>query len=173
MQVKRVRLIQFIFFLKLYLLIGVIGDMLVTTSYGEGIASDELIEKAKDYDGKEIVFQGEVIGDIMERRDGFWINISDGKNAIGVFCKKEFFCGIRFTGDYSHKGDILEIRGIFHRACPEHGGDLDIHAIKMTRLKEGERIIHLASQKKIQLVIWLGIGLFILVVIGLIRGNFL
>jgi hypothetical protein len=31
-------------------------------------------------------------------------------------------------GNYKNEGDILEATGVFHRACPEHGGELDIHA---------------------------------------------
>jgi hypothetical protein len=32
------------------------------------------------------------------------------------------------SGDYRHKGDMVEVMGVFNRACREHGGDLDIHA---------------------------------------------
>ncbi len=111
----------------------------------EAISSTELIENAQIYDGKEVVYEGEVIGEIMHRRDGVWVNINDGDNSIGVWMSEELAAAIKHRGSYKARGDILEVKGIFNRACVQHGGDLDIHATALRKTKSGwlkqERII--------------------------------
>lgn len=113
------------------------------------VTSSELINKASEYDGKQVIYCGEVIGDIMKRGDYAWINVSDGSNAIGVYLPANQISQIRFTGDYKHKGDIIKVRGTFYRACAQHGGDLDIHADGITVLQEGFRIEHAISKKRV------------------------
>lgn len=106
------------------------------------VSSNDLIDKAKDYDGKEIVYTGEIIGDIMDRGEYNWINVSDGNNAIGVWVKSSDLKGINIVGRYNSKGDIVKIVGAFYRACPEHGGDFDIHASKIELIEKGYQISH-------------------------------
>jgi hypothetical protein len=132
-------------------------------SLAADISSDELIQNAREYDGKEIVFQGEVIGDIMKRGDFCWVNISDGKNALGIFLDKSVLSDIMFSGDYNRIGDMVEVRGIFHRSCLEHGGDLDIHASHVSKIRNGYKISHAAPPWKIRLVLWLAGILFVLI----------
>ena len=111
--------------------------LLVTVSYAQPIASTQLIENAKDFDNKSVIFQGEVIGDVMKRGDFAWVNINDGTNALGIWMPKDFTKDIVYTGSYKAKGDILEVEGVFHRACPQHGGDLDIHAQVVKKIRPG------------------------------------
>ncbi|MDD3345289.1 MAG: DNA-binding protein [Candidatus Omnitrophica bacterium] len=101
------------------------------------LSSRELIGNAVNYDGKTIVYSGEVIGDIMLRGEHAWVNISDGSNSIGVWMDARMAREIRFSGDYKNRGDKIEVIGVFHRACPEHGGDLDIHAKTIRRIEAG------------------------------------
>jgi len=99
------------------------------------VGSNELIENAVDYDKKEIVYSGEVIGDVMNRGQNCWINISDGDNAIGIWADVSLAENIEYIGSYKYTGDEVKITGVFNKACPEHGGDLDVHAknIEITR----------------------------------------
>jgi len=108
--------------------------------FAQSISSDELINNAKQYNGKTVSYSGEVIGDIMVRKEHAWVNVNDGKNAIGIWIQKELTNNIQYTGRYNVKGDILEIKGIFHRSCLEHGGDLDIHAQSITKISPGSKI---------------------------------
>jgi len=101
------------------------------------VSSDELIRHAKDYDGQSIIYRGEVIGEVMLRGKYAWINVKNGKNAIGVWMPKDLTRDILFTGSYKFKGDEVEISGIFHRSCQEHGGDLDIHAQGLRKVNVG------------------------------------
>jgi hypothetical protein len=96
-----------------------------------------LINNAKLYDGKNVVYAGEVIGDIMIRGNFAWINVNDGKNAIGIWIDQALLKDIAYTGSYRAAGDQVEVTGIFHRACPLHGGDLDIHAQAIRKIASG------------------------------------
>lgn len=154
--------------LHIILLITYLLSLIPCCCFAAGISSDELIQNAKEYDGKEVVFQGEVIGDIMKRGKFYWVNISDGKNAIGVFLDAPMPIDIKFTGDYSHIGDTVEVKGIFHRACLKHGGDLDIHAGDMSKIKDGYMISHAIDQCRPKAVLWLTGILFVLVAAALI-----
>ncbi len=110
-----------------------------SAAFAAPATSDELISHAKAYDGKPVTFAGEVIGDIMYRGAYAWVNINDGKSAIGVWIPGELAKKIQFTGSYRSIGDWAEITGVFHRACPEHGGDLDIHAQAIEKISPGRR----------------------------------
>jgi len=113
----------------------------LAASFAQSVSSTELIRNAKQYDGKIVVYEGEVIGDIMKRGDNSWVNINDGNNAIGVWISNSLAKEITYTGSYKAKGSWVEITGIFHRACPEHGGDLDIHAQAIRKTGTGKIII--------------------------------
>ena len=100
--------------------------------------SAELIEKAKEYDGRPVEFVGEAIGESMRRGDHVWLNLLDNGGAIGIWARRADLPAIRFFGSAAARGDTLRVRGIFHRSCPEHGGDLDIHASALEVVARGE-----------------------------------
>ena len=106
------------------------------------VSSEELFRNSQEYDGQEVIFKGEVIGDIMVRGEFAWVNVRDEHGAIGVFCLLELTEKIEYRGSYRFKGDTLSVRGEFHRACSEHGGDMDIHAEKILIVKKGGEISH-------------------------------
>jgi hypothetical protein len=105
--------------------------------FAQQISSARLINNAREYDGKSVVYVGEAVGDVMVRGDFAWVNINDGENAIGVWLDKESAGEIQFTGSYRAKGDQLEITGVFHRNCIQHGGDMDIHAQSIRKISPG------------------------------------
>ena len=110
------------------------------TVFAQSLSSSELINHARDYDSKLIAYSGEVIGDVMVRGKFAWVNINDGQNALGAWMSAVLANEIKFTGSYKSRGDRLEIIGIFHRSCPEHGGDLDIHVNSVLKITEGRKI---------------------------------
>jgi hypothetical protein len=114
-----------------------------------------LIEKEKSFDGKKVVLEGEAIGDIMKRGDSAWINIRDESRAIGVWLPKSLAQKIKITGDYNFIGDTIRVIGIFNKSCPQHGGDTDIHAINISIIKPGRRIIHPLNKNKLYLALLL------------------
>ena len=114
--------------------------LLVTNCFAQPLSSTELIKNARQYDGKVVVYEGEVIGDIMLRQDFAWINVNDGENAIGIWLPASLVKETSYTGSYKSKGDVLEITGIFHRSCTEHGGDLDIHGQAIRKITSGRLV---------------------------------
>jgi len=130
--------------------------------YAQSISSTELINNAKNYNGNTVVYKGEVIGDIMPRGEYAWINVNDEKNAIGIWIKKELIKDIIYRGSYKAKGDLVEITGVFHRSCVEHGGDLDIHAQTITKISSGNVVSHTVNAKEINFAL----GLFLMIILA-------
>ena len=110
----------------------------------------EIVNDLYGFDGKKIEITGEVVGDIMERRKGVWLNIDDGTESIGVWATKDILPKIEYIGKYGVKGDMVSVEGIFNRSCPLHGGETDIHAYAIQRLHVGYPIPHPISPQKIE-----------------------
>jgi hypothetical protein len=136
------------FQIPIWLLVLVCYLSLVTCSFAL-VSGSELVENAHKYDKKVIEFQGEVIGDIMDRGDHVWMNVNDGTRAIGIWAKKEMVSDIAVMGDYTHIGDQVKVTGTFYRADPQHGGDLDIRASKIEVLKTGYKVEHPINRVKV------------------------
>jgi hypothetical protein len=136
-----------VFCFGVILVICVIG---AHSCYPQPIGSVELINNAKQFDGMTVKYQGEVIGDIMVRGAHAWLSVNDGPAALGVWTEKGIVSQIRYIGGYRIKGDIVEVVGIFHRSCPEHGGDLDIHAVSLLNIASGRRLPVSIDRRKVQ-----------------------
>ncbi len=155
---------------KLILIISCLAFfVLPRPSFAQGLSSSELIQNAKQYDGKLVTYSGEVIGDVMLRESGAWVNINDGDNALGVWMDASCAKAINYTGSYKARGDNLEVTGIFHRACLEHGGDLDIHAQAVLKLANGRMVKEAANLNKITLSLILLGALFIIWILSLFK----
>lgn len=166
---KKVYSLQFMVY-GLFFLLSAACCLLPTVSYAQPISSTELINKAKQYDGKIVVYQGEVIGDIMKRGEFAWVNVNDGVNAIGIWLDKSLLKNIVYTGSYKSLGDIVEVEGMFHNRCLEHGGDLDIHAQSIRKIKDGEVVKEKIDINKRNLAVYLtGVLCLVLILIRLKR----
>ena len=104
----------------------------------EQVDSEYMLTHPQELNGKEVIYIGEAVGDVMHRTDGYaWVNINDGKNAVGIWIPAAFADRITIIGRYHTNGDIISVTGVFHRACPQHGGDMDIHASDLRVLRKG------------------------------------
>ena len=120
-----------------------------TNCYAVVWSSNELIEKAKELNGRKLNYRGELVTAILDRGEYSWINLNDGFNAIGVWCKSSLLDGVKFAGDYKNRGDIIEVNGLFNRACSIHNGELDIHADTVKIVKKGYPVIRRVDLKRI------------------------
>lgn len=136
---------------RLFIFLVAVLCGLTSAVYGQVLSSQQMVEMAKDYDGRELEYEGEVVGDIMYRGGYAWLSINDGYSSIGVWCPTELAKGIISLGGPSFRGDIVRVRGIFHRACNLHGGDLDIHAVELVVLSKGhpKSLVRISKQKVI------------------------
>lgn len=138
---------------KLILIILFLIFSSLRVAFSQSLSSSELIKNAKEYNDKLIVYSGEVIGDVMPRGEFSWVNLNDGENALGVWMSSAVAKEIKFTGNYKSRGDSLEITGIFHRACLEHGGDLDLHAQSLRKIGNGRIIKEKLNFDKVRLIL--------------------
>jgi hypothetical protein len=117
--------------------------------------SAALVEDANEWDGRNVRFTGEAIGESMRRGTMAWIHLNDDpygleetaelsgfNSGIGVWIEAGLASRITVFGGYGSHGDVVEITGIFKAACPEHGGDLDIHADSLRIVRAGHDTAH-------------------------------
>jgi len=117
------------------------------------VTTGDLLEDWEEYDGKEVILIGEVVGDVMARGDFAWITVNDGfysrevlhetgalvgqNSGIGVWLPTEEAEKITRLGRYGSLGDLVEVRGVFYADDVQHGGDFDIQASSLTVLEPG------------------------------------
>jgi hypothetical protein len=123
----------------------------VSSEAVEVMPINDLIENGRYYDKKTVAVQGEAIGEILEREDYAWVNINDKTNALGIWMPLKEAQKIQYFGDYKHKGDIVRITGTFHRACEEHGGDMDIHASTVEIVSRGNIVERRIASNKVMM----------------------
>jgi hypothetical protein len=111
-----------------------------------------LIDRGRDYDGKEILFEGEAIGEPMRRGEHAWVNVLDASGAMGAWMPAADLATFTHYGSYREKGDLVRLRGVFHRACPDHGGDMDIHVESVEPLERGGAVAHPVGRARLALV---------------------
>jgi len=147
------------FLLVLVLAAAIMAVFTAVAVAGDGaveVSSEQLIEEPEKYDGKEVIYVGEAVGDVMVRGDYAWVNVNDdpysreallesgkqvgGNSGIGVWLPREEAEKISTMGRYGMVGDKVEVRGVFHADDVEHGGDLDIRAVSLTVLEPGRDI---------------------------------
>lgn len=138
--------------LTMIILTTFMGMLNLKVCFGESITIDnfnDAIENSKELDGKEFIIKGEAIGEPLRRKDGTWINVSDGSVAVGLFMKNELADNIKVYGNYDYKGDIIEAKGIFHKACTAHDGEIDFHINEIKVISKGKVTIHKITKMKI------------------------
>lgn len=119
-----------------------------------------------DLDGRTVRFTGEAIGETL-RADSRtrWVNVLEDGVAIGVVAPNAMLEPIDGFGDWSRRGTIVEVTGVFNVACPQHGGDLDVHAQEIRILEPSkpiERPVQPAKAAVAALAFALAGGLFVL-----------
>lgn len=140
-----------------------------TYAHAQPLSSVELIKNSRLYEGKTVVFAGEVIGDVMLRSDYAWVNLNDGTNAIGVWVERSLASQIHNSGSYKSRGDWIEVVGLFNRSCLQHGGDLDIHAQSLRKLSTGGLVIERFNLGKRNLTITLAALLSLVWILSLLK----
>ncbi|MDP3730084.1 MAG: DNA-binding protein [Candidatus Omnitrophota bacterium] len=122
----------------------------VTNCYAVVWSSGELIEKSKELNGRKLSYKGELVTAILASGEYSWINLNDGSNAIGVWCRSGLLDGVKFAGDYKSRGDVIEVDGILNRACSVHNGELDIHADTVKIVKCGHDVKRVINTNRMQ-----------------------
>ena len=128
-------------------------------------SSTGLVEQPKEFDGENVTFRGEAVGEAMKRGDMAWLHVNDDayylKNVeegaqlggynkgMPVWLPVEEAEAVTYFGDYKHEGDIVEVSGTFNAACAEHGGDMDIHATSLEVIEAGHDVVDPVNPAKL------------------------
>ncbi len=120
------------------------------------VSTADLLNNWEELNGREVIFRGEAIGDVMVRGDHAWITVNDdyysrealleagelrgGNSGMAVWLPAAEAEKIEMLGRYGTRGDFVEVRGVFNATCLEHGGDFDIHAHTLEVIDGGEMV---------------------------------
>jgi hypothetical protein len=148
----------------LFCLLAAAGGLGAQSAETPSPDSTTLVEDAKQWDGRTVSFTGEAIGEAMRRGTMAWIHLNDDayglrdgagtllagfNSGIGVWVETRLASRIAVFGDYGHHGDVVEVRGVFHAACPQHGGDMDIHADSLRVARDGHNVERPVNPRRI------------------------
>lgn len=112
------------------------------------VSSANVVACPQAYDGRRITFVGEVVGDVLERDGGAWVQINDddyaldvgplpahddlrgGNSGLQVWLPEDLLGGIE-PGRPGRRGDVVEVDGVLVRADPEDAGGMTLRADRL------------------------------------------
>lgn len=148
------------------------------------VTSSRLYDCPQQYDGARVHYRGEVVGAVLRRDGGAWVQLNDdiysqasgplpahrdyrgGNAGVGVFISPEMAASISAVGGPTMRGDVLDVVGVFHRVDKASNEVAVIRSITATRTA-GEPLQRpmLPARRAVAI----GIGLLMLVVLVLER----
>lgn len=94
------------------------------------------------YDKQTVQVTGEVVGDRITAGDGrhCWLQLASPSDSstVSVYLTNESADKVDTYGAYGRKGTMLQVRGTFNLACPDHDGASDLHAQVVTVTEKGK-----------------------------------
>lgn len=123
-----------------------------------------LVEEAVERDGKTFVIRGELIGEPLTADHGVWLNILEEGNPLAVFCPEPQAgpCLSLIGGSHARRGHRLQLTGVLHRVCLEHGADHDFHATSVRVESEPQETPDNAASGEVYLLVGLLVSIGIL-----------
>lgn len=119
------------------------------------VSSNELYDCPQSFDGRRVVYRGEVVGGLLERDRGVWTQLNDdvyaellgplpshrdyrgGNGGVGVLLPYDAAELVTFVGGPQTRGDVLEVLGTFHRIDPT--GEVAVILVDgASRISDGE-----------------------------------
>lgn len=100
------------------------------------VTSNDLFDCPQTFDGRQVLYRGEVVGALMARGSGVWTQLNDdvyaegvgplpahrdyrgGNAGVGVLLPTQVAGDVSYVGGPQTRGDVLEVRGVFHRVDP-------------------------------------------------------
>ena len=148
------------------------------------ITSSQLYDCPQQYDGARVHYRGEVVGAVLRRREGAWVQLNDdvysgaagplpahrdyrgGNGGVGVFISLDMAKSIEAVGGPTMRGDVLDVIGTFHRVDPDTNEVAIIRSISATRT-EGTPLLRPPLPRRRTTAI--GLAVVMLVVVALER----
>lgn len=119
---------------------------------GGRISSTQVYLCPSAYDGKEVTYVGEVVGELLPRRGGAWAQVNDDEYALvtgpvvghreragfntglSVWLEGDLADRIAAPGRPALRGDVVLLRGTILRADPDDGGGITLRATELETL---------------------------------------
>ena len=119
---------------------------------GGRVSSTQVFSCPSAYDGLEVAFAGEVVGELLPRRGGAWAQVNDDAYALetgpvvghreragfntgmSVWLPEDLAARIEAPGRPALRGDVVLLTGTVHRTDPADGGGITLRASAMETL---------------------------------------
>lgn len=119
---------------------------------GGRISSTQVYLCPSAYDGKQVTYVGEVVGELLPRRGGAWAQVNDDEYALvtgpvvghreragfntglSVWLEGDLADRIEAPGRPALRGDVVLLRGTILRADPDDGGGITLRATELETL---------------------------------------
>ena len=110
-------------------------------------------------DNSSVRIEGEAVGEAVSAGAGLkWVSVNDSSGqGIAVLMTDEQLRSIESYGNYPQTGSVVEVTGIYHVACDDHQGELDVHATSVVLLEEGEKTVHAIDEGRLVAAVVTGI----------------
>ncbi len=113
------------------------------------ITSESVYACPRLFDGLDVRYAGEIVGDVLARDGGAWVLINDDAYALevgplgahrelagfnsglSVWLPDGLHEGLGPTGRYGRRGDIILVEGVLLRADPADGGGVTLRATSL------------------------------------------
>ena len=119
---------------------------------GGRISSEQVYACPAAYDGREVTFVGEIVGDVLRRRSGAWAQVNDDAYALrtgplvghrersgfntglSVWLDGDLADRVESPGRPALRGDVVLLTGTLLRADPDDGGGITLRATSLQTL---------------------------------------
>ncbi len=119
---------------------------------GGRVSSTQVFLCPSAYDGKQVTYVGEVVGEVLPRRGGAWAQVNDDDYALvtgpvvghrersgfntglSVWLEGDLAERIEAPGRPALRGDVVLLRGTILRADPDDGGGITLRATELETL---------------------------------------
>lgn len=116
---------------------------------GDRLSSDQVFACPAAWDGKEVTYVGEAVGEVLRRDGGVWVQMNDDAYAletgplVGHRERSGFNAGLSVwlpdglhervdgVGRYERRGTVVLLEGTIHRADPADGGGTTLRATSL------------------------------------------
>lgn len=128
------------------------GALVAAPEEPVAVTSNEVLDCPRTFDGRRVRYEGEVVGAVLPRSEGAWLQLNDdvyagdlgplpahrdyrgGNAGLGVFVPRELAADIAHVGGPQSRGDRVAVVGVFHRVDPA------THEIAVIRADRGSII---------------------------------
>lgn len=122
------------------------------------VTSSMIVACPAAFDGRRVVYTGELVGDVIRRGGGAWVLVNDDDYALAVgplpahrdhrgtnsgltvWLPDDGLAKITGLGRPNQRGDVVRLEGHVRRIDPQDGGGLTLRAEEITVLRPAEKV---------------------------------